>query len=363
LPILFFWFFSFWDGPEPSQKQKMTSRCGKCDAPATKKCGRCKQRVYCSSKCQIEDWKSHKMVCCAPAAQNERGGWKQAAKSHLLKYLASDLIPIVMGYASAFHGDFLWSWVRPRGSEDGALKEPRGLTCHQDELIVCDTGNRRLQVFHAVTGRFLRASSPVHLGAGPESAAVWQDHIWFLCASGLYKVTLANLSGQQAPFAPWKKFWMGEIRSSTEWLVWGERGRSFGMVATHSSGQEINSGSHCSRFCLDDDHLFGVDWYHRENNLAMWDLKHPTAKPERYFTLPFTMYDQFVFTMYDRFVCSGQQLIFGNDQETRVRCFDLELSIVRDFDVGPIQYNGLAMSSSGHLYVIDTRSSGVKVYE
>lgn len=29
-----------------------------------KKCGRCLAATYCTAKCQADDWKKHKLVCC-----------------------------------------------------------------------------------------------------------------------------------------------------------------------------------------------------------------------------------------------------------------------------------------------------------
>jgi len=30
---------------------------------ALKKCGKCKQKLYCSRECQIKDWEKHKLIC------------------------------------------------------------------------------------------------------------------------------------------------------------------------------------------------------------------------------------------------------------------------------------------------------------
>ena len=34
-----------------------------CGKPATAKCARCKNAVYCCTTCQKNDWKEHKAIC------------------------------------------------------------------------------------------------------------------------------------------------------------------------------------------------------------------------------------------------------------------------------------------------------------
>mmetsp|Transcript_8200 Transcript_8200/g.18352 ORF Transcript_8200/g.18352 Transcript_8200/m.18352 type:complete len:230 (-) Transcript_8200:17-706(-) len=50
----------------PSQDQCF-DLCVRCAKRASFHCGRCKLRRYCSSKCQAEDWVSHKQVCLGAA--------------------------------------------------------------------------------------------------------------------------------------------------------------------------------------------------------------------------------------------------------------------------------------------------------
>jgi hypothetical protein len=38
-------------------------KCGRCAAPAESSCGRCGRVPYCSRKCQLDDWPSHKKTC------------------------------------------------------------------------------------------------------------------------------------------------------------------------------------------------------------------------------------------------------------------------------------------------------------
>lgn len=54
----------------PSAAQAELEMCDNCktkqrvsDAGRMKRCSRCKARLYCSKKCQIEDWKKHKLHC------------------------------------------------------------------------------------------------------------------------------------------------------------------------------------------------------------------------------------------------------------------------------------------------------------
>jgi hypothetical protein len=49
-------------------------KCGKCGAPAEKRCSRCHNEWYCSRECQVAAWKGHKDVCDVVAA-----GMKAAA--------------------------------------------------------------------------------------------------------------------------------------------------------------------------------------------------------------------------------------------------------------------------------------------
>jgi hypothetical protein len=39
------------------------SKCAKCGAAASKRCSRCKNESYCSRKCQVSHWDSHKKIC------------------------------------------------------------------------------------------------------------------------------------------------------------------------------------------------------------------------------------------------------------------------------------------------------------
>jgi len=46
-----------------TDKKEGQSICAYCGKAGSKKCGKCKQQFYCSSECQQEDWKNHKLNC------------------------------------------------------------------------------------------------------------------------------------------------------------------------------------------------------------------------------------------------------------------------------------------------------------
>lgn len=48
------------------QQQQQQQTCGKCRAPAEKKCSRCEQVYYCSRTCQVKHWPVHKPYCATP---------------------------------------------------------------------------------------------------------------------------------------------------------------------------------------------------------------------------------------------------------------------------------------------------------
>lgn len=58
---------------EAYQQEKAKDVCGTCGATGDKQgeallvCAKCKSRSYCSSKCQKENWVTHKLVCMKPA--------------------------------------------------------------------------------------------------------------------------------------------------------------------------------------------------------------------------------------------------------------------------------------------------------
>jgi MYND finger len=57
--------------PQDHKREKPTGitmepqkpKCKVCGKDSAKKCGRCKQAVYCSRQCQSSDWSAHKFVC------------------------------------------------------------------------------------------------------------------------------------------------------------------------------------------------------------------------------------------------------------------------------------------------------------
>ncbi len=76
--------------------------------------------------------------------------------SLLTTLLHPDVVPIVVGYASIIAFHVVRTWGVP-GDGDGELRGPQALALRgRDELFVCDSENSRIQVFHHVTGRFLR---------------------------------------------------------------------------------------------------------------------------------------------------------------------------------------------------------------
>ncbi len=76
-------------------------------------------------------------------------------RSYLLLLLHKDVIPIVVGYMTSLDVTLFHSFGA-EGKNDGEMTKPSGLCLHKDELFVADYSNDRIQVFHEVTGRYLR---------------------------------------------------------------------------------------------------------------------------------------------------------------------------------------------------------------
>ncbi len=76
----------------------------------------------------------------------------------LLQFLLHpDVIPVVVGYEATIQFELVSSLGGTKaGNRDGEMNTPQGLVLYDEELFVMDTLNHRIQVFHQVTGRFLR---------------------------------------------------------------------------------------------------------------------------------------------------------------------------------------------------------------
>ncbi len=85
----------------------------------------------------------------------------------LLSLLHPDVIPLVLDYEAMIQFELRGQYGSGIGEQDGQMNGPQGLVVHKDELVVVDTGNDRIQVFHHPTGRFLRKWS-VALSRAPE---------------------------------------------------------------------------------------------------------------------------------------------------------------------------------------------------
>src|SRR5438105_11480 len=48
-----------------SIRRVSTDHCQVCETPTTKKCGKCKTAIYCSTQCQHSDWNAHRAICKA----------------------------------------------------------------------------------------------------------------------------------------------------------------------------------------------------------------------------------------------------------------------------------------------------------
>ncbi len=106
---------------------------------------------------------------------------QQTPQTLLLLLLHPDVVPIVLGYASTIAFRVMGGWGT-RGSEDGQFCFPSGLAWHgHEELLVCDEGNHRIQVFHHRTGRFLRqwGKQGSHFGnlSHPSCIQTHQDNV------------------------------------------------------------------------------------------------------------------------------------------------------------------------------------------
>ncbi len=80
--------------------------------------------------------------------------------------LHPDVIPLVMGYEATIQFTFIRSFGNPskavgnpslgRWTAEGDMNLPQGIALYGDELLIMDTYNHRIQIFHKKTGRFLR---------------------------------------------------------------------------------------------------------------------------------------------------------------------------------------------------------------
>eukprot|EP00745_Piridium_sociabile_P020289 TRINITY_DN31169_c0_g1_i3.p2 TRINITY_DN31169_c0_g1~~TRINITY_DN31169_c0_g1_i3.p2 ORF type:complete len:173 (-),score=10.83 TRINITY_DN31169_c0_g1_i3:272-790(-) len=54
-----------WVEAANASKEELTSIkcCTRCGKPASQRCSRCKNAIYCGANCQMDDWKNHKLSC------------------------------------------------------------------------------------------------------------------------------------------------------------------------------------------------------------------------------------------------------------------------------------------------------------
>ncbi len=78
----------------------------------------------------------------------------QSLIAQLSPFLHPDVIPLLLAYESTIQFDLQRSFEH--GRLKGQMHDPSSLLLHGDELFVFDKWNFRIQVFHQVSGRFLR---------------------------------------------------------------------------------------------------------------------------------------------------------------------------------------------------------------
>ncbi len=98
---------------------------------------------------------------------SHQGGRKSFLDALLSPFLHPDVTPLVLDYEATIQFELQRSYGTQRGDRDGELQNPYGLALSltrlnnktggaKDELVVVDSSNSRIQVFHQRTGRFLR---------------------------------------------------------------------------------------------------------------------------------------------------------------------------------------------------------------
>ncbi len=90
----------------------------------------------------------------------------QSLIAQLSPFLHPDVIPVVLGYESTIHFELQRSLGSQGGRLDGQMQNPSSILLHRDELFVVDQSNYRIQVFHQVSGRFLRKWGQFGVGDG-----------------------------------------------------------------------------------------------------------------------------------------------------------------------------------------------------
>jgi hypothetical protein len=77
-------------------------------------------------------------------------------KKTLLAFLCQDVVGVVTAYAATVSFKYERA-IGESGKDDGQMNEPVALVTHKDEVFVSDYHNRRIQVFHTASGRYLRS--------------------------------------------------------------------------------------------------------------------------------------------------------------------------------------------------------------
>ncbi len=90
----------------------------------------------------------------------------QELGTFLTNLLHPDVIPLVLGYEATIQLEFVQSYGSQSSVGDGELHSPLAVVVNQDELLILDTHNHRIQVFHQRTGRFLRKWGRFGTGVG-----------------------------------------------------------------------------------------------------------------------------------------------------------------------------------------------------
>ncbi len=70
--------------------------------------------------------------------------------------LHPDVISLVLSYEATIQFKLQRSYGGRHGKGDGEMRSPRAISLHEEEFIVVDHDNSRIQVFHQASGRFLR---------------------------------------------------------------------------------------------------------------------------------------------------------------------------------------------------------------
>ncbi len=102
---------------------------------------------------------------------------REMVQSCLLPRLIPDVIPIIVGYLISLDLTLLRSFGG-YGDNDGKMRNPSSICLHKDELFVADLHNDRIQVFHELTGRYLRQWRTNQWPTfGPSCVLVFKDEV------------------------------------------------------------------------------------------------------------------------------------------------------------------------------------------